>query len=153
MPVPPDEMIYGDVVDYDAQVIEYLKEECANLFARLAQVEAENSSLRNSNGNAGTSACPMCGIDKPHGHSARDVAAYIDAQASRFGYRASVFHENMVNDRHDAGTLKLLREVQHRQIRANGREDEAIERAISLIERMFADDDQATKTAPWSAQS
>lgn len=46
MPVPPDEMIYGNVTNYDAQMIEWLKQERANLFDRLAKVEAANVALR-----------------------------------------------------------------------------------------------------------
>lgn len=39
MPVSPDHMVYGDVTDYDAQVIGWLKEERANLFERLEKLE------------------------------------------------------------------------------------------------------------------
>lgn len=46
MPVPPDEMIYGNVTDYDAQVFEWLKQERENMFVRLAKVEAVNVALR-----------------------------------------------------------------------------------------------------------
>jgi len=46
MPVSPDYMAYGDAIDYDAQIIEWLMEERANLFARLAKIEAENAELK-----------------------------------------------------------------------------------------------------------
>lgn len=46
MPVSPDYMAYGNEIDFDAQVAEWIKEERANMFARLAEVEAENDRLR-----------------------------------------------------------------------------------------------------------
>lgn len=46
MTVSPDYMAYGQEIDYDAQIIEWLKEERTNLLECLAKVEAQSEELR-----------------------------------------------------------------------------------------------------------
>jgi hypothetical protein len=55
----------------------------------------------------GTFACPICGTEGIHAHGDEDVFAWLDAQASRFGYR---MHDKQWGLRRDYG---LANRVEH----------------------------------------
>lgn len=55
----------------------------------------------------GTFACPVCGVGTSHGHTDSDIYNWLDAQASRFGYR---MHERQWTIRPDDG---VARKIEH----------------------------------------
>lgn len=44
-----------------------------------------------SAGPPGSAECPICGVAQVHGHGREDIEAWLQAQASRFGYFIRAF--------------------------------------------------------------
>ncbi len=45
-----------------------------------------------------SSECPLCGHNKPHAHDDDEIKSWIEAQASRFGFRAHPYREAALPD-------------------------------------------------------
>lgn len=105
-----------------------------------------NGEAGNTAAPVGTMACPVCGQDSPHAHTTKQVAAWVDAQASRFGYRAHTYLPGKPADEAVTafvdGTLGQLRHEERMQEAANGRCDEWVENAIRAIEILAGRNDR-----------
>lgn len=84
-PVTPEVLAEGFGVTVD-QVNE-ANDRIGNLYRQLASPRKTASEPKVE----GSMACPVCGVDEPHGHSDRELSTWLDAQASRFGLRARVW--------------------------------------------------------------
>jgi hypothetical protein len=94
---------------------------------------------------AGTMNCPVCAQGSPHSHAPKEIAAWLRAQASRFGYVASVALRPAGPQPPDddvmsivGQTLDSLRHEVQAWSASHGQSPDCLEEAAEMIEQLVA---------------
>lgn len=89
-----------------------------------------------------SSNCPICGVDSPHAHLRECVRVWVDAQASRFGYRARLIKDP--NTAIQQSAMKQIEDMQKRHRAAFGYDDNELIELENLVAAVF----DASSSAP-----